>query len=187
MMLRNLLVLAVSVFALTPMVGAVATTQATERVVVRDRAKDPEDGNYKRYPARRDLDLRRVIVERDGRNVRVGWETAASAVRSVIYTFDYFDAAGRSRAAVEVRLRADRSIQGYASKQPGGYSHPIPRSAIRLGRGRVMVSIPGRFIPFIARFRWSARVGTIGRVNQIRDDVPNAGKDLLHPRTAKFP
>jgi hypothetical protein len=187
MMLRNLSVLAVSVFALTSTAGAVAMTQASQRVVLRDRAKDPADGNYKRYPARRDLDLRRVIVERDGRNIRVGWETAASAVRSVIYTFNYFDAAGRSGAAVEVRLRADRSIQGYARKEPGGDSHSIPRSAIRLGRARVMVSIPGRFIRYIARFRWSASVGTIGRMKQIRDDVPNAGNDLSHPRRAEFP
>ena len=182
MMVPNPLVLAVCLFTLISTGSALAITQATERVVVRDRAEDPEDSNHKRFPARRDLDLRRVIVERDGRNIRVGWETTASAVRSVIYTFDYFGAAGRPSAAVKVRLRADRSIQGYASKEPGGYSHSIPRSAIRLGRGRVMVSISGRFIPYMATFRWSASVGTIGRKKQIRDDVPNAGKDPL-----KFP
>jgi hypothetical protein len=185
-MLRNLMVLAVSGLAFTSTIGAVST-QAVERVVVRDRAGDPEDGNHKRYPARRDLDLRRVVVERDRMNLRLGWETAASAVRSVIYTFNYVDAAGRSGAAVEIRLRADRSIQGYASKKPGGHANSIPRSAIRVGRGRIMVSIPGRFIRYLARFRWSASVGTIGRVNQIRDDVPYAGNDPLHPRTATFP
>lgn len=164
--------------------GSTATTQ---RVIVRDRAGDPEDGNSKRYPTRRDLDLRRVIVERTGRNVRVGWETAGPATRSIIYSFNYFNSAGRSGAAVEIRLRANRSLSGYASKDLAGFANTIPRGAIRLRGRRVSVEIPARFIEYMRTFRWDAGAGTIGRTVQILDEVPNAGKSILNPPKAKFP
>jgi hypothetical protein len=187
-MMRWITMLALLAFAAicTAFVAA-ASSGTTERVIVRDRAGDPEDGNYKRYPARRDLDLRRVVVERTGKNVRVTWETAAPATRSIIYTFNYYNGAGRSGAIVEIRLRANRSLSGYASKEQGGFVNTIPRYVIRLRGRQVSVAIPARFIAYMQRFRWDASAGTIGRTVQILDQVPNAGKSILNSPKAKFP
>lgn len=186
--MRWITLLAVVAFgAIGATFAAAGSTGTTQRVVVRDRAGDPEDGNYKRYPTRRDLDLRRVIVERTGRNVRVGWETAAPATRSITYSFNYFNSAGRSGAAVEIRLHANRSLSGYASKDLAGFANTIPRDAIRLRGRRISVEIPARFIEYMRTFRWDAGAGTIGRTVQIEDRVPNAGKSILNPPKAKFP
>jgi hypothetical protein len=79
--------------------------RAVERVAVVDPAGDPEDGNYKRFRDRTDLDARRVVVERSGKALKVTWETSGVPTRSIIYAFNAYTPAGNEVAAVEVRLR----------------------------------------------------------------------------------
>jgi hypothetical protein len=160
---------------------------AVERVVVPDRSGDPEDGNYKRWPARLDLDARSVTVERRGKALRIIWETVARASAPVIYAFNAFDSAGNQVAAIEVRIRPGGSVGGYASKTLGSYANTIPRDSIRVRGRRTIVDVAPSFVTYARRFDWSASVATIGRSTEIRDDVPNPGKSVLEPLSAKFP
>lgn len=186
-MLRLLLIASAIVAAGPAAATATGVRGDVERVVVRDRAGDPEDGNYKRYPARRDLDLRRMIIERRGKNLRIVWETAAPATRSIIYAFNAFNANGNEVAAVEIRLRADRSISGLASKSLSSYANAIPRNRIHFRVRQLIVDVPPAYIEYARRFHWTANAATIGREPEIRDDVPNVGKNILKPRSASFP
>src|SRR5262249_59442962 len=84
-------------------------------VSVKDKRGDPEDGNYRRYPKLRNLDLTRVTVSRSGRALRVTWETAAPPARSQLYTFAYYDARGASGGTADVRFRADGTRVAWVS------------------------------------------------------------------------
>jgi hypothetical protein len=156
-----------------------------ERVVLADKAGDAEDGNYKRYPARRDLDLRRMVVERLGEDLRITWKLAGAPTKPSIFTFSYYDEAGNSGAYVEVHDR-DGELVVWANPSLEDPVNELSGAATLRG-STLIVTVPGENVLYLPSFRWSATVGTYGIANQIIDGAPDPGDDLLNPKTARFP
>ncbi len=158
-----------------------------ERVTVADKGGDPEDGNSKRYPTRRELDLRRVVVERTADGLRIAWETAAPAKPPQIYVFSYYDEARSRGGRVEVRKRGDGSVGANASVLANPAITEITPRAIRFQGRRLTLDVPSEVLADLPSFWWQAVVGTIGSNPSIEDALPDVGEDAVNPKLAKFP
>ena len=75
-----------------------------------DKAGDAQDGSYKRYPRRGDIDIRRVEVTKLAGGLRIAIQTSAPARRGDIFSFFYYRPDGNGGGLIQTRYRSDGTI-----------------------------------------------------------------------------
>jgi len=166
-----------------------ATPSAAPSITIRDRAGDTEDGNYKRYPTRGELDLRSVQVTRRSGGLEIIFQTAKPSRTNQIFSFFYYPMSDADRGGlIQVRKRSNGSIGVDANIDPSVRVLTVPSSSARFVKAKLILFVPGRYLDRLPRFRWTAAVGLIGDSLNISDQVPDQPSSVLDPpRLARFP
>jgi hypothetical protein len=149
--------------------------------VVRDPAADPEDGNYKRYPAFRHIDIRAMKVTKTGSGLRVVFQTTAPAKRGSIYSFFYnHDPDDERGGLVQARYRSDGRITADASTEPDPQVDQLPSDSVQLRGNEVVLTVPDEFLDPTSQFTWWAGAGySVTDALEADDWVPDRTDDPL--------
>jgi hypothetical protein len=186
--MRTLTVAAAAVCAAVGIAAAISPRASGEpeaapgpTVTVLDRTGDVLDGNYKHYPTRLNVDIRRAQVTRVASGLRVVVDTLAPHRGGQAFAFVYGNQEGSRGGRVQVIPSVSANSPGFADAnvKPSQDVSQLPPSSFRFSGNRLVLVVPNAYLDPLPTFRWQVSTfQALGDTAIIGDHAPDQKQGL---------